>query len=60
MKKEIASRDIGEMVMDKLKEADEVSYVRFASVYKQFKNIDTFMDELAIMLKEKEQRKGEK
>ncbi len=58
MKREIDSRDIGELVMDKLKETDEVSYVRFASVYKRFKNIDTFMDELAKMLKEKEREKS--
>ena len=44
--KEITSREIGEMVMAKLKELDEVAYVRFASVYKQFKDIDTFMEEL--------------
>ena len=39
--------------MDKLKDTDEVSYVRFASVYRQFKDINTFMDELAKLLGEK-------
>jgi len=44
--REITSREIGELVMDKLKKLDEVAYVRFASVYRQFKDIDTFMEEL--------------
>ena len=44
--REVASEKIGEMVMDRLREIDEVSYVRFASVYKQFKDIDTFRKEL--------------
>lgn len=44
--KEIQSRDIGEMVMNKLKDLDAVAYVRFASVYREFKDINTFMDEL--------------
>ena len=43
---EIKSKDIGEMVMKKLKELDEISYVRFASVYRQFKDIDTFLEEI--------------
>ena len=43
---EIESRVIGEMVMDRLKELDEVSYVRFASVYREFKDINTFLDEI--------------
>lgn len=51
--KEVYSRDIGELVMDKLKNVDEVAYVRFASVYKQFKDIDSFMAELAGLLKSK-------
>ncbi len=46
MEREIRSTRIGEMVMEKLRDLDEVAYVRFASVYKQFDNIDTFMDEL--------------
>lgn len=43
---EIQSDTIGEMVMDRLKEIDEVSYVRFASVYRQFKDINTFLEEI--------------
>ena len=43
---EIETRMIGEMIMDKLKDIDEVSYVRFASVYRQFKDIDTFLEEI--------------
>lgn len=50
---EITSKRLGEMVMNKLKDIDEVSYVRFASVYRQFKDINTFMDELNKILKEK-------
>ena len=51
--REITSVHIGELVMDRLKELDEVAYVRFASVYRQFKDINTFMDELAKLLGEK-------
>lgn len=43
---EVPSDYIGEVVMDKLKEMDEVSYVRFASVYRQFKDINTFLEEI--------------
>lgn len=43
---EIPTKDIGEMVMEKLKEVDEISYVRFASVYRQFKDINTFLEEI--------------
>mgnify|MGYP003753577003 CR=1 FL=1 len=52
MEKEITSQYIGELVMDKLKAVDEVSYVRFASVYRQFKDINTFMEELNKLLKD--------
>ena len=48
--KEIPSSDIGEMVMLKLKDLDAVAYVRFASVYREFKDVNTFMDELKKML----------
>ena len=48
--KEISSNAIGELVMDKLKEVDDVAYVRFASVYREFKDVNTFMDELKKML----------
>ncbi len=51
MGKEVYSKDIGNLVMDKLKELDQIAYVRFASVYKQFKDIDSFMAELAGLLK---------
>jgi transcriptional repressor NrdR len=48
--KEIPSHVIGEMVMNKLKELDAVAYVRFASVYREFKDVSTFMDELKKIL----------
>ena len=51
--REISSDKIGELVMDKLKEVDEVAYVRFASVYRQFKDIGTFMSELNKLLNTK-------
>ena len=51
--KEVPSETVGEMVMLKLKDLDEVAYVRFASVYRQFKDINTFMDELNKLLSEK-------
>ncbi|MDO4490112.1 MAG: transcriptional regulator NrdR [Lachnospiraceae bacterium] len=44
--KEISSTEIGEMVMSRLKDLDPVAYVRFASVYREFKDVNTFMDEL--------------
>ena len=47
--REVASEKIGEMVMDRLRKIDEVSYVRFASVYKKFKDIETFKEELERM-----------
>ena len=49
MVQEISSKEIGEMVMERLKQLDEVAYVRFASVYRQFKDINSFMEELAKM-----------
>ena len=53
MEREIPSTEIGELVMDKLKDVDEVSYVRFASVYRQFKDINTFISELSKLLEDK-------
>ena len=50
---EVTTKELGELVMTKLKARDEVAYVRFASVYRQFKDINTFMDELAKLLNEK-------
>lgn len=51
--KEIPSHIIGEIVMEKLKELDEVAYVRFASVYREFKDVNTFMNELKKILVDK-------
>ena len=51
---EVTSLAIGEMVMDELKRLDEVAYVRFASVYRQFKDIQTFMNELSKLLTDSE------
>lgn len=48
--KEISSTQIGEMVMNKLKDFDSVAYVRFASVYREFKDVNTFMDEIKKLL----------
>ena len=53
LEREISTELVGEMVMDKLKKADDVAYVRFASVYRQFKDINTFMSELNKLLSEK-------
>ena len=53
MDREIPSAKIGELVMDRLRGVDEVAYVRFASVYRQFKDISTFMSELSKLLAEK-------
>jgi transcriptional repressor NrdR len=50
LNREISSQDIGELVMKKLKEIDEVAYVRFASVYRQFKDVNSFLEELNEML----------
>lgn len=54
MDREIKSTQIGELVMDKLRVLDEVAYVRFASVYKQFSDIETFMEELNGLIDNKE------
>jgi len=48
--REISASEIGEMVMEKLKKLDSVAYVRFASVYREFKDVNTFMDELKKIL----------
>ncbi len=52
LEREVSSVQIGEMIMDRLKDLDQVAYVRFASVYRQFKDINTFLEELNKMLKE--------
>ncbi len=49
--REIPAQDIGEIVMNRLKELDAVAYVRFASVYREFKDVNTFMDEIQKILK---------
>ena len=60
---EVKSEDVGEMVMERLAKIDEVSYVRFASVYRQFKDISVFLEEMRDLLerqtKEKEQSNDE-
>ena len=53
LEREISTGMVGEQVMDKLRDVDEVAYVRFASVYRQFKDIHTFMEELSKLLEEK-------
>ena len=51
VEREVTSERIGEMVMERLKDLDDIAYVRFASVYRQFKDINSFMDELAKIIK---------
>lgn len=53
MEREVSSSEIGELAMERLKSVDEVAYVRFASVYRQFKDINTFMNELNKLLAER-------
>ena len=53
MEREVSTEAIGERVMDRLRSVDQVAYVRFASVYRSFKDINTFMDELAKLLSDK-------
>lgn len=52
LEREVTSVEIGELIMDKLKDIDEVAYVRFASVYRQFKDLNSFMEELKKILDE--------
>ena len=59
LEREIKTVDIGEMVMNRLKNLDEVAYVRFASVYRSFKDINTFMDELSKLLSESNAKSSE-
>ncbi|MEE1351295.1 MAG: transcriptional regulator NrdR [Clostridia bacterium] len=54
MEREVKSTKIGEMVMEKLRDLDEVAYVRFASVYKQFEDVSTFMDELQGLINDRD------
>ena len=53
LEREVTTTEIGEMVMDRLKDVDEVAYVRFASVYRQFKDVKTFFDELTKLIDDK-------
>lgn len=53
MIKEITSRQIGEMVMEKLKDVNDVAYVRFASVYRRFQDVSSFIDELEALIRNK-------
>lgn len=53
LERETSTKKIGELAMEKLKDVDEVAYVRFASVYRQFKDINTFMEELNKLLAER-------
>ena len=55
MEKEIQAADIGGLIMDELKDIDQVAYVRFASVYREFKTIDTFIDEINKLNKDREE-----
>lgn len=57
--REITSVEIGEMAMEKLKVADEVAYVRFASVYREFKDVDSFLEELKSLKKKRKRTKTE-
>lgn len=58
LKQEVSSIEIGEMVMKRLKDLDEVAYVRFASVYRSFKDINTFLEELKALKGEKQGTEG--
>ena len=50
MEREIPSKKLGQLVMDHLRDFDEVAYIRFASVYRQFKDVQSFMEELQLLL----------
>ncbi|MCD7749410.1 MAG: transcriptional regulator NrdR [Oscillospiraceae bacterium] len=58
LEREITTTEIGEMIMKRLKDLDEVAYVRFASVYRQFKDLNTFMEELTKLLGDKQGENG--
>ena len=60
MESEITTKTIGEMVMERLKKVDEVAYVRYASVYRSFKDLSSFMSELKQMMKADKQEKTDK
>lgn len=56
LEKEVPAMKIGEMAMEKLKSIDEIAYIRFASVYRQFKDISTFMEEVSKLFNESNQK----
>ena len=58
-KREVESKEVGERVINNLKDWDEVAYVRFASVYRQFKDINEFMAELEVILKSRREKKSQ-
>ena len=60
MRREIPSQKIGDLAMEKLKELDAVAYVRFASVHREFKDVDTFLDELNRMIRKDSSTKSKK
>ena len=60
MESEITTKTIGEMVMERLKKVDEVAYVRYASVYRSFKDLSSFMSELKQMMKTDKEEKADK
>ena len=51
--REVTSTEIGELVMDKLKDLNDIAYVRFASVYREFRDVNTFMEELSTLIRSK-------
>ncbi len=59
MKREVSSETIGNIVMEELQKLDQVAYVRFASVYREFKDIESFMDELQHLMRNKKGKSGE-
>jgi transcriptional repressor NrdR len=59
LRQEVSSQELGEMVMDILREKDEVAYVRFASVYREFNDIDSFMAELKSLKRRNSKKKAE-
>ena len=58
LEREVTTEKIGEMVMDKLKDVDEVAYVRFASVYRQFTDVNTFVEEVNRLLRGGKSKRG--
>ena len=58
MESEVSTKEIGEMVMERLKKVDEVAYVRYASVYRSFKDLSSFMSELKTMMKAEKKDKN--